>query len=43
MKCKYNKETKLCEKSIDSDTCETSYLNLYGCVNILNVACKWSD
>lgn len=43
VKCKYNSKKSLCEKSIDSDDCTTSYLNLNGCTAILGMACKWTD
>ncbi|CAD8152597.1 unnamed protein product [Paramecium pentaurelia] len=43
VRCKYNKKKSLCEKSIDSDDCTTSYLNLNGCTAIQGMACKWTD
>lgn len=33
--CKYNKLTRLCQaNSPISDSCTTSFLNLYGCVQV---------
>ncbi|CAD8067076.1 unnamed protein product [Paramecium sonneborni] len=43
VRCKYNVKTKLCEKSIESDDCTSSYLNLNGCTSILGVPCQWLD
>ncbi|CAD8067853.1 unnamed protein product [Paramecium sonneborni] len=43
IRCKYNTQTHLCIKTIDSDTCTTPYLNLNACVSILQQACQWTS
>ncbi|CAD8050957.1 unnamed protein product [Paramecium primaurelia] len=43
VRCKYNNKTHLCEKTIESDTCTTPFLNLNACVSILKYACQWTS
>ncbi|CAD8090079.1 unnamed protein product [Paramecium primaurelia] len=42
--CKYNQNTKLCERSTGQETCTTPYLNLSACVQISQaMACIWKE
>ncbi|CAD8057954.1 unnamed protein product [Paramecium primaurelia] len=41
--CKYNQKTNLCVSSLINDECNTSFINLLGCLSIQNnkQACQW--
>ncbi|CAD8060074.1 unnamed protein product [Paramecium primaurelia] len=45
VQCKYNAERHLCEISNQLDSCNTPYLNLQGCLNLMQIGitCQWSN
>ncbi|CAK65724.1 unnamed protein product (macronuclear) [Paramecium tetraurelia] len=44
-KCKYSQQTNLCIESSTTDTCDTLFINKFGCLSIIkeDVACQWKD